>query len=91
MTEKDISEENWEVKYLNSLYYVIVTMCTVGYGDITPHNKREIMLAIITILVTCGVFAYMLNSIGVIFEELGHKRKLINIKTYVMNKYMKEN
>lgn len=91
MTEREINDEKWDIKYLNSLYYVIVTMCTVGYGDISPRNYKEIMLAIITILVTCGVFAYMLNSIGVIFEELGQKRKLINIKSYVINKYMKEN
>lgn len=72
------------------MYYVIVTMCTVGYGDVTPQNNNEIVLSIVTILVTCGVFAYMLNSIGVIAEELGQKRKLINIKSYVINKYMKE-
>lgn len=71
MTKKEIDQEFWYIQYLNSLYYVIVTMCTVGYGEITPQNNNEIVLSIVTILVTCGVFAYMLNSIGVIAEELG--------------------
>lgn len=48
-------------------------MCTVGYGDITPQNNNELLLSIITILVTCGVYAYILNTIGVIFEDLNLK------------------
>lgn len=45
-------------------------MCTVGYGDITPQNNHELLLSILTMLVTCGVYAYILNTIGVIFEDL---------------------
>lgn len=64
-------------------------MCTVGYGDITPANNDEIILNIVTVLMTCGVFAYILNAIGVIFEDLGKKEKDINIKSYIINSYMK--
>jgi len=64
-------------------------MCTVGYGDITPTNSWELILNIFTIFVCCGVFAYILNSIGVIFEDFGSKIKLMNIKSYTINKYMK--
>lgn len=44
-------------------------MCTVGYGDITPQNNDELLLSIVTMFVTCGVYAYILNMIGVIFED----------------------
>ena len=53
-------------------------MATVGYGDITPTNTSEVLLCVFTMLITCGVFANVLNTIGVIFEDLGMKRKLIN-------------
>lgn len=45
-------------------------MVTVGYGDVVPQNYVETLIAIIMMLISCGVFAYTLNQIGVIFEEL---------------------
>jgi Ion channel len=45
-------------------------MITVGYGDIHPVNSIEYILAIISMISTCGVFAFVINTIGVVFEEL---------------------
>ena len=48
-------------------------MVTVGYGDITPiTNFEKIFIIFITIL-TCGVFAYSVNTIGSIFREISLK------------------
>ncbi|GFH17913.1 cyclic nucleotide-binding domain-containing protein [Haematococcus lacustris] len=33
-------------RYLNSLYWAFTTVATVGYGDITPKNQKEKVLAI---------------------------------------------
>ena len=46
------------MKYLNALYFSIVTMCTVGYGDVYPTNHHEIILLIVNMLIACGVFAH---------------------------------
>lgn len=54
-------------KYIMALYFVIVTMATVGYGDISPKNNVEFVIGIAIILLSCGVFAHTINSIGVIF------------------------
>ena len=54
-----------------------MTMSTVGYGDISAVNEDELMLSVITMLICCGVFAYVINSVGVIFEDFGAKRKVI--------------
>ena len=43
-----------------------MTMVTVGYGDITPKNNKELICANITMFLACGVFAFSLNYIGVI-------------------------
>jgi hypothetical protein len=63
-------------------------MCTVGYGDFHPVNAYEYMLGIVTMLCTCGVFAFGINTIGVVFEDLIENEKLIKKKMSIINKYM---
>lgn len=65
-----IREASWEIRYVNSLYYSIVTMVTVGYGDITPQNTVEKIYLIFYIGVACGVFAYSVNEVGTILKEM---------------------
>lgn len=42
--------------WVDDFYFVIVTLTTVGYGDVTPKNYNEKVLAIILILI--GVFVF---------------------------------
>lgn len=70
MHSLEIENERWEIKYINSLYYSIVTMVTVGYGDISPRNPIEKAFAVVIIILACGFFAYALNSVGQILNEM---------------------
>lgn len=45
-------------------------MVTVGYGDILPNNPYEMVVSFMAIMISCGVFAYSINKIGAIFEQL---------------------
>lgn len=47
-----------------------MTMITVGYGDITPKNDIELLTANITMFLACGVFAFSINSIGLIVNAI---------------------
>ena len=71
LLKSGISEESWGVKYLNSMYFAVTTMITVGYGDITPTNNIEKFFCIIFMLLGCIVFGYAINRIGVILEKIG--------------------
>ena len=42
---------------------------TVGYGDISPQNSDEIMFSSIVVLLGCFIFAFNMNSIGIIMQE----------------------
>lgn len=42
--------------WVDDFYFVIVTLTTVGYGDVTPKTYNEKVLAIILILI--GVFVF---------------------------------
>jgi hypothetical protein len=39
-------------------------MVTVGYGDIHPSTTNERMIAMISMLVSSGVFAFIIGDIG---------------------------
>jgi len=62
-------QKPWFIIYLYSFYYIFVTMVTVGYGDFAPKTELEMILCIFTMLFTCGMFAYALNSINTIIAN----------------------
>ena len=59
--------------FLNALYYTVVTMTTLGFGDIVPRTWDGKMLLIIQSLLSYFMFAFM---IGIITRGVtsGHKR-----------------
>jgi hypothetical protein len=60
--------------YILSIYWAIVTMITLGYGDIVPKNDIEMVFVVFTTLFSCIIFAYAMNSIGEILKEMGRKK-----------------
>jgi len=48
-------------------------MTTVGLGDLIPANIYEVVVLSFFMFVSCGTFAYMFNSIGVVLGELNSK------------------
>lgn len=70
ITVNNIEFTDWFIRYIYSFYFSIVTMMTVGYGDIAANNYIECTFSIILIIYGCGVFAYSINNIGNIFKEM---------------------
>lgn len=59
-------------------------MCTVGFGDISPVNNVEIFVSVITILLSCGVFAYAINLIGIISQDSQAEERKTKQKLHIM-------
>lgn len=72
---KSLQNEPWMKRYIYSLYFSLVTMMTVGYGDITIQNETECVVNIFMIIYGCVVFAYTISDIGVIFKEMYQEEK----------------
>ncbi|WP_458454264.1 NAD-binding protein [Methanobrevibacter sp.] len=48
---------------IDSIYYAVITMATVGYGDLTPHTGAEKIFATTLALGGVGLLAYVFNII----------------------------
>ncbi|EGR31992.1 hypothetical protein IMG5_098180 [Ichthyophthirius multifiliis] len=84
-----LQNEDIITKYINCLYFSIITMFTVGYGDITPIANSEKIFIIFMTLLGSLLFAYIVNTIGSIFQELAQKEADFNKKKYEMSIYMR--
>jgi len=48
---KRMEDIYWVDAFLNRFYFVLITLTTIGYGDITPRSKRAKLLTIVIILI----------------------------------------
>ena len=84
-TEEELSFSN---EYITSLYWAVTTMITVGYGDIVPKTPNEKIFAITSMLLACCVFAYIMNSIGLVINSFNNRQAILRHKIQAVNKYL---
>ncbi|KAF9349428.1 hypothetical protein BGX26_012264, partial [Mortierella sp. AD094] len=73
---------------LKLLYFVLITMSTIGYGDVTPKNQLGYAIVILIIVAVVTVFPWMISGImdalaqakagEGIFKSGGHKFMIIS-------------
>lgn len=79
-TKKDI--------YVASLYYILTTVTTVGYGDITPVNTGERVYAIFLTVVGGAIYGYIIASMASIVSSLDANDRLVSEKMDSIISYM---
>ena len=54
--------EGWDL--LDAVYFSVVTMATVGYGDFTPHTAPGKIFTMVYIVVGIGLLATFARGVG---------------------------
>ena len=57
------------LNFVDSVYYAVITMATVGYGDFTPHTGIQKIFATTLALGGVALLAYVFNIILTNFQE----------------------
>ncbi|KAG6627699.1 hypothetical protein CIPAW_15G147500 [Carya illinoinensis] len=77
-------------RYVTSLYFAIVTMATVGYGEIHAVNAREMIFIMIFVSFNMILGAYLLGNIAALVVK-GSKTEKFRDKMANLIKYMNKN
>ena len=88
LSSRNLLNENWETRYLNSFYYTLILMSTIGYGDIVPKNSIEILVCILFTFIGLFTFASVIYRIGIILKDLSKYQKESRREIFLMKKFM---
>lgn len=86
----DIKDKSNFEQYVTSLYWAFTTIATVGYGDITPITLNEKLFTMMTMIMSSGVFAYTVGSIGSLISKQNASENSYREKVVAVNSYMKK-
>ena len=76
--------------YVASLYFILVTMFTVGYGDIHAITTQERCFAMVIMLTGGIIFGAVLSNVTTLLEKqnpraTAHKEKMAELKDFLEN------
>lgn len=74
--------------YIRSLYWAVVTLTTVGYGDIVPTNNAETAYSMLVMLFGVGIYGYVIGNIANILSnrdpaKVAFQKNIDNLKSFV--------
>ena len=70
--------------YISSAYWVVTTLATVGYGDITPANSLERGVCIIVMLLGVFFYSYTVGIITNLMTEIDLNRQRVDNKLLIL-------
>jgi len=70
-------------RFVEALYMTVITVSTVGFGEVHPSNDNEKLFTIFLIFTSIGIFAYI---VSVLTEYIANGKLIKELKTKRMQK-----
>ena len=55
--------------YIASASWALTTVSSTGYGDIYPLTNEEKIFGIFALLISCGIFSYIVGVMSTLFDK----------------------
>ena len=69
----------WQI-YVNAFYFILTTITTVGYGDITGNTTNEYIFSMCVEFIGLTFFSFLTGTISVMFSGDQSFESLINAR-----------
>jgi len=88
LTWSTFDHRNPAVTYLRAVYFVLVDMTTIGYGDLVPYNKLE--TAYVALITFFGGLGYpaVVGAMAALMASLDTARSVFRNKFSILAQYM---
>lgn len=76
--------EGWS--YIDSFYFSVVTLTTIGYGDFSPQTDEGKLFTVLYIVIGIGMILSFINTIQHHYTYMKHKEKREILKNRAFQK-----
>ncbi|XP_056327370.1 uncharacterized protein LOC130239988 [Danio aesculapii] len=80
-----ISDVEW---YATSVYWSVITLCTIGYGDIHATNLEEATVASVVMLLGLLAFGFSMSSLSTVISNMASLRGRFHHRIEAVLHYM---
>lgn len=85
-----IQDESNSTLYISSIYWAMVTLSTIGYGDILPVTNAEKLIAIVWMILGVGFYSFTVGSLTSLLYTIDTSDASLNIKLLAIQEFAKE-
>uniref|UniRef100_A0A0G4FFN1 Cyclic nucleotide-binding domain-containing protein n=1 Tax=Chromera velia CCMP2878 TaxID=1169474 RepID=A0A0G4FFN1_9ALVE len=85
-----VENSPWDRQYLLSLYFVISTVGTIGYGDIHPTSSFDRLVTVFILLFCAAIFAYGITIVMALVLEVASSGGPFGRKLDALNVFMRD-
>ena len=82
---KNLDTSNFMKIYLSSIYFLITTVTSVGYGDITGNSITEYIFQIFLLIIGIIAYSWLISSISNYVKEKNQQNEVFNQKLAILN------
>ena len=81
----NLIESSYTTIYFTSLYFIITTLTTVGYGDITGKTFKEIVFQIFLLIIGIMAYSWLISYCSNIIQEKSKATEALKNKVRILD------
>ena len=82
---KNLQNSSFISVYLSSIYFLITTVTSVGYGDIIGNSFTEIIFQIFLLMIGIIAYSWLISSLSNYVKENNKQNEIFNQKLDILN------